>query len=151
MSFNVWNFAFNELCDLKNLKKLISGSFPTPIIQSYINNWKIYIWAWSTKNALWFAYCFVNLFNKYIYLLFFKSDHIRFQHRFKHIFVHIKEFFFYFFKNWKTKDTLLKRTRRYVMCAFLRIFWLCIFNSADFSLSCFEVAVWFLSISFRSN
>ena len=32
MSFNVWNFAFNELRDLKNLKKLISGSCPTPII-----------------------------------------------------------------------------------------------------------------------
>ena len=39
MSLNVWNFAFNELCDLKNLKKLISGSCPTPIIESYINNY----------------------------------------------------------------------------------------------------------------
>ena len=34
MSFNVLNFSFNELCDLKNLKKLISGLCPTPIIQS---------------------------------------------------------------------------------------------------------------------
>ena len=42
MSFNVRNFASNELCDLKILKKLISGSCPTPIIQSYINNFKKY-------------------------------------------------------------------------------------------------------------
>ena len=43
MSFNVLNFAFNELCDLTNLKKLIIGSCLTPIIQYYMNNLKIYI------------------------------------------------------------------------------------------------------------
>ena len=50
MSFNVWNFSFNELC--------VQG----PIIQSYINNIYIYIWAWSTQNALWSAHFFVKLF-----------------------------------------------------------------------------------------
>ena len=44
MSFNVWIFSFNELCDLKNLKKLISGSCPRRVIQSCINNLKIYIY-----------------------------------------------------------------------------------------------------------
>ena len=117
---NVWNFAFNELCDLKNLKKLIGGSFPTPIIQSYINNLKcIYIWAWSTHNALWSACFLLIYFAIYNYLLFFESDHIWFQHHFIHMCVH-PTFFFTVFKNWKTKDTLLKRTRQCVGCVFLK-------------------------------
>ena len=78
MSFNLWNFAFNGLCDLKNLKKLISVSCPTPIIQSYINDLKnIYIWAWSTKIALWSAYFFVNLFhNIQLLIVFWKWPHL---------------------------------------------------------------------------
>ena len=132
MSFNVWNFTFNEMCDLKNLKKLISGSCPTPIIQSYINNFKyIYIWAWSTQNALWSAYIFLNYFAIYNYLLFFKSDHIWFQCHFIHMRVHPR-FFFTVFKNWKTKDTLLKTTHQCVGCAS-------------------KLLSGFLSVSFRSN
>ena len=38
------------------------------------------------------------VFALYNYLLFFESDHIRFQHRFKHIFVHVKEVFLFFQK-----------------------------------------------------
>ena len=73
MSFNVWNFTFNELCDLKNLKKLISGSRPTPIIQYYINNLQKKNWAWSTQNKLWFANLFVNLFhNIQLFIIFWK-------------------------------------------------------------------------------
>ena len=74
MSFNVWIFAFNELCDLKKLKKLISGSCPTLIIQSYINYLKyMYIWACYTQNALrWFAYfccCFISQYTIIYYFL----------------------------------------------------------------------------------
>ena len=78
MSFNVWNFAFNELCDLKNLKKLIIGSCPRRVIQYCINNFKnIYIWAWSTHNALWSAYSFVNLFhNIQLFIIFRKWPHL---------------------------------------------------------------------------
>ena len=78
MSFNVWNFTFNELRDLKNLKKLISGSCPSPIIQSYINNFKNkYIWAWSTQNVLWYAYFFVNLFHYIqLFIIFRKWPHL---------------------------------------------------------------------------
>ena len=78
MSFNVWNFAFNELCELKNLKKLISGSCPTLVIQSYINNYiYIYIWAWYTQNALGSAYFFVNLFrNTHLFIVFRKWPHL---------------------------------------------------------------------------
>ena len=145
MSFNVWNFAFNELCDLKNLK-LISGSCPTPIIQTYINNY-IYIWAWSTQNALWSAYFLVNLFrNIQLFIIFWKWPHLILASFYTHVYP--SHIFFTIFKNWKTKDTLLKRTRRYMMCAFLRIFWLCIFNSADFSLSCFKVVVRFSKCKF---
>ena len=99
MSISVWNFAFNELFDLKNLKKLISGSCPTTIIQSYINKF-IYIWTWSTQDALWFAYFFVNSFWIYNYLLFFKSDHIWFQHHFIHVCP--SQFFSHYFQILKT-------------------------------------------------
>ena len=127
MSFNVWNYSFNVLRDLKNLKKLISGSCPSPIIQSYINNLKyIYIWAWSTQNALWSTYFFVNLFRNIQLFIFFKSDHILFQHHFIHVCP--SQLFFTIFKNWKTKDTLLKRTHRCVDCAFLRNFWMLYFT-----------------------
>ena len=148
MSFNVWNFSFNELCDLKKLKKLISGLCPTPIIQYYINNLiYIYIYAWSTQNTLWSAYFLLIYFTIYNYLLFFESDHIWFQHHFIHMCVH-PSFFFTVFKNWKTKDTLWKRTHRCVGCAFLRNFWMCIFYPADVSLSCFEVVVRFSKYNF---
>ena len=57
MSFNLWNFAFNELCDLKNLKKLISGLCPTPITQSYIIyiyiNVRLNYWALDTQFIKW--------------------------------------------------------------------------------------------------
>ena len=144
MSFDVWIFTFNELCDSKNLKKLISGSCLTPIIQSYINNLNIYIyiWAWSTQNVLWSAYFFVNLFPNIQLFVIFESDHIWFQHHFIHMCVHPR-FFFTIFKNWKTKYTLLKRMHRCVDCTFLRNFWMCIFYLADFSLSCFKVVVRF--------
>ena len=129
MSFNVWNFAFNEQCDLKKLKKLISGSCPTPIIQSYINN--IYIWAWSTKNALWSAYFFVNLFrNIQLFIIFRKWPHLISTSFYTHVCP--SQLFFIVFKYWKTKDTLLKRTRWCVSCAFLRNFWMCIFYPCGF-------------------
>ena len=131
LSFNVWNISFNELCDLKNLKNLISGSCPSPIIQSYCG---LHIFL-----LIYFAI--------YNYLLFFESDHIWFQHHFIHMCVH-PSFFFTIFKNWKTKDTLLKRMRRCVGCAFLRNFWMCIFYLADFSLSFFEVVVRFSKCKF---
>ena len=86
----------------------------------------------------------------YNYLLFFESDHIWFQHHFIHMCVH-PSFFFTVFKNWKTKDTLLKRTRRCVGCAFLRNFWMCIFYPADFSLSCFEVVFRFSKCKFQNE
>ena len=135
------------MCQLKNLKKLITGLCPTPIIQPYINNLK-YIYEHDLHKMHSGLHIFLLIyFAIYNYLLFFESGHIWFQHHFIHMCVH-PSFFFTIFKSRKTKDTLLKRTRRYVMCAFLRIFWLCIFNSADFSLSCFEVAVWFSMYKF---
>ena len=77
MSFNMWKFSFNELCDLKNLKKVISGSCPSLIIQSYINNLKKYIWAWSTQNALWSTYFFFNLIhNIQLFIIFWKWPHL---------------------------------------------------------------------------
>ena len=105
MPFNVWNFAFNELCELKNLKKLISGSCPTPIIQYYINNFKkIYIWAWSTQNALWSAYFFVNLFHTIqLFIIFRKWPHLISTSFYTHVCP--SHLFFTVLKNWKTKDT----------------------------------------------
>ena len=38
-------------------------------------------------------------FALYNYLLFFESDHIRFQHHFKHIIFHVKDFFHRFQKS----------------------------------------------------
>ena len=148
MSFNVWNFAFNELCDLKKLKKLISGSFPTPIIQSYINILKnnIYVHDLHIMHRR-LHICLLIYFAIYKYLLFFENDHIWFKHHFIHMCVHPRVFFTVF-KNWKSKDTLLKRTRRCVGCAFLRNFWMCIFYPANFSLSCFEVVVKFSKCKF---
>ena len=78
-------------------------------------------------------------FALYNYLLFFESDHIRFQHRFKHIFVHVKEFFVFFQK---------LKNQRYPFEEDTSICDVCIFNFADFSLSCFEVAVWFSKYKF---
>ena len=146
----MWNSAFNEPCDLKNLKKLISGSCPTPIIQYYINNLKN-----KYEHDLYIMQCGLHIFLLiyfaiYNYLLFFESDHIWYKHHFIHMRVH-PNFFFIVFKNWKTKDTLLKRTRRCVGYAFLRNFWMSIFHPVDFSLSCFEVVVTFSSVSFRTN
>ena len=148
MSINVWNFAFNELCDLKNLKKLISGLCPTPIIQYYINNLKnIYIRAWSTQNALWSAYFFVNLFrNIQLFIIFRKWPHLISTSFYTHVCP--SQRFFTIFENWKTKDTLLKRTHQCVGCAFLRNFWMCIFYPTHFSLSCFEVVVRFSKCKF---
>ena len=100
MSINVWIFAFNELCDLKNLKKLISGSCPRRVIQSCINNLKkIYIYEHDLHKMQCDVHIFLLIFFAlYNYLLFFESDHIQFQHRFKHIFVHVKKFFLFFQK-----------------------------------------------------
>ena len=64
-----------------------------------------------------------------------------------HICVH-PNFFFTLLKNWKTKNTLLKTTRRCVGCVFFWNFWMCIFYPADFSLSCFEVVVRFSKCKF---
>ena len=155
MSFNVWNFSFNEPCDLKNFKKLISGSCPSPITQSYINHLKyIYIYIYTsmiyTKCTMVCIIFLLIYFTIYNHLLFFESDHIWFQHHFIYMCVH-PIFFFTVFKNWKTKDSLLKRTRRCVAYAFLRIFRMCIFYPADFSLSCFEVVVRFSKCNFRTN
>ena len=130
------------------MKKLISNSCPSPIIQSYINNLKyIYIRAWSTQNALWSAYFFVNFFHNIQLFIIFRKWHIWFQHHFIHMCVH-PSFVFTIFKNWKTKDTLLKRICRCVGYAFLRNFWMCIFYPADFSLSCFKVVVRFSKCKF---
>ena len=138
MSFNVWSFAFNELCDLKILKKLISGLCSSTIIQYYVNNLKIYIWAWSTQNALWSAYFFVNLFhNIQLFIIFWKWPHLIWTSFYTHVCP--SHIFFTILKFWKMKDTILKRTRR--CYAFLRIFWMCIFYLADFSLSSFKVVV----------
>ena len=128
MSFNLWNFTFDKLCDLKNLKKLISGSCPTPIIQYYINDLKyiIYmsmIYKKCTVVCIFFLLIYFAIYN---YLLFFESDHIWFQHHLIHMRVH-PIFSFTVLKNWKTKDTLLKRTRRCVGCPFLRNFWMYIY------------------------
>ena len=147
MSFNVWNFALNELCDLKNLKKLISGLCPSPIIQYYINNLKKYIY----KHDLHKMHCGLHIFlliyfTIYNYLLFSKVTTFYFS-IILYTCVH-PMFFFTIFKNWKTKYTLLKTTRWYVGYLFFRIFSMCIFNPADFSLSCFEVAVWFSKFKF---
>ena len=151
MSFNVRNSAFNELCDLKNLTKLISGSCPTLIIQSYINNY-IYIYIYINEHDIHKMHCGIHVslliyFAIYNYLLFFESDHIWFQHHFIHMCVH-PNFFFTIFKNWKTKDTFLKRTSWCVGCAFLWNFWMSIFYPADFSLSFFEVVVRFSNYKF---
>ena len=141
MSFNVWKFSFNELCDLKNLKKLISGSCPSRIIQSYINKKKIInIWAWSAQNVLWSAYFFVNLFyNIQLLIIFRKWRHLISTSFYTH--VCLSHLFFHCFQKLKTKDTLLRRTRRCVGCAFLQNFWMSIFYPADFSLRCFEVVI----------
>ena len=148
MSFNVWNFAFNELCDFKNMKKLIIGSCSSPIIQFYINNLiYIYICEHDLHKIHYSLHMFLLIyFSIYNYLLFFESDHILFQHHFIHVCP--SHIFFPVFKNWKTKDTLLKRTHRCVRCAFLRNFWMCIFYPMDFSLSCFEVVVRFSKCKF---
>ena len=63
------------------MKKLISGSCPYPIIQSYINNIYIYIYiylrAWSTQNELWSPYFFFNLFhNIQLFIIFWKWPHL---------------------------------------------------------------------------
>ena len=148
MSFNVQNFAFNELCDLKNLKKLIRGSCPTPIIQSYINNLKKKICEHDLhKMHCGLHICLLIYFTIYNYLLFFESDHIWFQHHFIHMCVH-PSFFFTLLKNWKTKNTLLKMMRRCVGCVFFRNFWMCIFYHVDYSSSCFEVVVKFSKCNF---
>ena len=106
MSFNVWNFSFNELC--------VHGQ----IIQSYINN--IYIWAWSTQNALWSAHFFVKLFLIIqLFIVFQKWPHMISTSFYTHVCP--SHLFFTILKNWKTKDTLLKRTRRCVMmCIFMK-------------------------------
>ena len=151
MSFNVWDFSFNELCDLKNLKKLISGSCPSPIIQYYINIFfKENIWAWSTQNVLWFAFFFLIYFAIYNYLLFFESDDIWFQHHFIHMCDH-PSFFFTVFKNWKTKDTLLKTTHRCVGCVFSEMFWCVFFTLRIFLWTASKLLSRFLSVSFRTN
>ena len=143
MSFNLWNFAFNELCDLKDLNKLISGSCPTTIIQSYI-----YIYEHDLHKMHYGLHIFLLIyFAIYNYLLFFKTNHIWFQNHFIHMCVH-PIFFFTVLKNWKNKDTLLKTTRRCVGCVFFRNFLMCIFYLVDFSLSCFEVVVWFSKCKF---
>ena len=131
------------MCDLKNSKKLISGSCPTPIIQCYINNLKyIYTWAWYTQNELWSIYIFFNLFhNIQLFIIFQKWPHLISTSFYTHVCP--SRLFFTILKNWKTKNTLLKKTRRCVGCVFLRNFWMCIFYPADFSLSFFEVVVWF--------
>ena len=43
--------------------------------------------------------CLLIFFALYNYLLFFESDHIRFQHHFKHIIFHVKDFFHRFQKS----------------------------------------------------
>ena len=147
ISFNVWKFEFNELCDLKNLKKLINGSFPIPIIQSYINN-LIYIYDHDPHKMHCGLHIFLLIyFSIYNYLLFFESDHIWFQHHFIHTCAR-PIFFFIVFKTWKTEDTLLKRMHRCVACAFLRNFWMSIFYLVYFYLSCFEVVVRFSKCKF---
>ena len=95
------------------------------------------------------AYFLLIYFTIYNYLLFFESDHILFQHHFIHMCVH-PSFFFTVFKNWKTKDTFLKRTRQCVGCAFFRNFWMCIFYPADFYLSYFEVVARFSKCKFEN-
>ena len=148
MSFKVWNFAFNELCDQIFLKKLISGSCPSPIIQSYINNFKIYIYKHDLHKMHYGLDIFLLIyFTIYNYLLFFESGHIWFQHHFIHMCVH-PSFFFIVLKNWKTKNTILKMTCRCVSCVFVWNFWMCIFYPTDFSLSCFEVVVRFSKCKF---
>ena len=132
------------------MKKLISGSCPTPIIQSYINNliyMYIYIYEHELHKMHYGLHIFLLIyFAIYDYLLFFESDHIWFQRHFIHTCVH--PIFFTFFKNWKNKDNLLKRKRRCVGCALLSNFWMCIFYPAYFSLSCFEVVVRFSKCKF---
>ena len=129
------------------MKKLISGSCPSPRIQSYINKKKIKYMSMIYTKCTVVCIFFLNYFTIYNYLLFFKSDHIWFQRHFIHMRVHPR-FFFTVFKNWKTKDTLLNRTHRCVGCAFLINFWMCIFYPVDFSFRCFEVVVRFSQCMF---
>ena len=98
MSFNMWNFAFNEQCDFKNLKKLISGLCPTPIIKYYFN---IYIWHDLHKMHCGLHIVLLIYFTIYNYLLIFKSDHIWFQHHFIHMCP--SQLFFHCFEKFKNQ------------------------------------------------
>ena len=90
MSFNVWKFSFNGLCDLKKLKKLISGSCPTPIIQSYISNLKKYIYEHDLHKIHYGMHTFfVNLFHKIqLFIVFRKWPHLISSSFYTHACVH---------------------------------------------------------------
>ena len=89
------------------MKKLISGSCPSPIIQSYINNLKyiyiyIHIRAWSTQNILWSAYFFVNLFhNIQLFIIFRKWPHLILASFYTHVCP--SHIFFHCFQKWKNQ------------------------------------------------
>ena len=84
------------------MKKLISGSCPSPIIQYYINNLKQYIY----EHDLHKMYCGLHIFlliyfTIYNYLLFFESGHIWFQHHFIHMCP--SHLFFHYFQKLKNQ------------------------------------------------
>ena len=152
MSFNVWNFTFNELCDLKNLKKLISGSCPIPIIQSCINNLKyIYIWAWSTQNSMWSAYFFVNLFRiVQLFIIFRKWQHLILASFYTHVCP--SQLFFSLFSKIKKPKIPFWRGRIDVWAVhFYKIFGCLFFTLQIFLWATLKLLSGFLSVSFRSN
>ena len=114
ISFNVWKFSFNELRDLKNWKKLISGTCLTPIIQSYI----IYIYENDLHKMHYGLHIFLLIyFIIYNYLLFFESDHIWFQHHFIHVCP--SQLFFHYYEKFKNQRYPFKEdTSMYGLCIF---------------------------------
>ena len=146
MLFNVWNFAFNELCDLKNLKKLMSVLCPTPIIQSYINHFK-YIY----EHDLHKMHCGLHIFLLiyfaiYNYLFFSKVTTYDFS-----IILYTCVFipcFFHCFENLKNQRYPIEEdTSMCGLCIFKKFLDVYIYPT-DFSFNFFEVVIWFSKCKF---
>ena len=151
MSLNMWNFAFNELCDLKILKKLISGSCCTPIILSYINNLKKYIY----EHDLHKMYCGLHIFLLiyfaiYNYLLFFKVTTSDFS-IILYTCVSIPTFFSLFSKIEKPKIPFWRGRVDVWVVHFYKIFGCIFFTLWFFLWAASKLLSGFLSVSFRTN
>ena len=131
------------------MKNLISGLCPTPIIQSYINN-LIYIWAWSTQNALWSAYFFVNLFhNIQLFIIFRKLPHLISASFYTH--VSIQAFFSLFSKIKKPKIRFWRGHVDVWAVHFYKKFRCVYFTLHIFLWATSKLLSGFLSVSFRTN